>query len=187
MHLCGIVIEIAIEIAIEIEMAVEIATERRWGSQLQSSSAHLGRSRADLGRARRRPATPLRADRQPRHGGARSRRGDRPQSPLGDRPRRLPRFTFRVLPLRHRRLRRLALQAFQSPRRRDLLDELVLEAAGAVVRLDAFDGIALVVDAGLGLGLLPRFEGCCCDEAEEQPAGAAHGPSPSHRPSRRLK
>ena len=95
--------------------------------------------------------------------------------------RRLPRLPFRVLPLRHGGLRRLALQAFQSPSGRHLLDELVLEAAGALVRLDAFDGIPLVVDAGLGLGLVLRIESFSCDEAEEQPAGAAHGSSLSHR------
>jgi hypothetical protein len=81
-------------------------------------------------------------------------------------PRRLPRFTFRVLALRHRRLRRLALEAFQSPSGRHFLDELVLEAPGALVRLDTLYSIALVVDAGLGLGLLPRFEGCDSDEAQ---------------------
>ena len=53
----------------------------------------------------------------------------------------------------------LAIEALEPPRRRDLLDELVLEAAGAVVRLDTLNSIPLLVDAGLGLGLVLRIEG----------------------------
>ena len=56
-----------------------------------------------------------------------------------------------------------------------------LEAAGALVGLDAFDGIALLIHTRLGLGLVLRIECPGCDEAEEQSAGAAHGSSLSHR------